>query len=67
MKLYVWTEFEPEYTPGLAFAIADNVDEARELVKRKFREQFKFDANNFGSVEEFELTEKIAFARCGGA
>lgn len=32
LKLYVWAEFEPNYTDGLAFAIAETEDEARSLV-----------------------------------
>ena len=31
-KLFVWKGFSPDYTDGLAFAVADNEEEARELV-----------------------------------
>lgn len=32
MELYIWTNFSPERTGGLAFAIAQNEAEARCLV-----------------------------------
>lgn len=35
LKLYIWTEFEPDYTDGLAFAIAETEEEARELVRKE--------------------------------
>ena len=33
LKLYIWTEFNPDAVSGLAFAIAETVEEAKELVK----------------------------------
>ena len=33
LKLYVWTGFNPDAVGGLAIAIAETVDEAKELVK----------------------------------
>lgn len=36
MKLYVWEEVLCDYTCGVIFALANNVDEARELVVKKY-------------------------------
>ena len=36
LKLYVWTEFSPDWTDGLAFAIAESEEEARELVIKAY-------------------------------
>ena len=33
LKLYVWTDFCPDWRGGLAFAIAETVDEAKQLVE----------------------------------
>ena len=33
LKLYVWTDFCQDYSPGLAFAIAANETEAREMIE----------------------------------
>jgi hypothetical protein len=32
MRLYVWDDYETDYTPGLAFAIAESADHARKLI-----------------------------------
>lgn len=34
LRLYVWRGFCPDYTDGLAFAIAENETQARELVEK---------------------------------
>lgn len=60
LKLYVWEEYAPDYSPGLAFAIAENVNDTYAMLKEK--EQFLCDC---GPVVEYDI-EKIAFARCGG-
>ncbi len=35
LQLYVWTDFCPDYTRGLAFAIASSEEEARKLIFAK--------------------------------
>ena len=35
MYLYVWEEFEPDYTNGLAFAIAKSEKEAKKIILDK--------------------------------
>lgn len=62
MRLFVWTEFVPDYTPGLAFAIADNVVDAQNLVI----EQHGFCPVEWGPVQEFPVTEARAFCVAGG-
>ena len=39
MKLYVWEEVLCDWTDGIIFALANNVDEARELVMDKYVDQ----------------------------
>lgn len=34
-KLYIWTRFEPDYTSGLAFAIAPTETAARKMVEKE--------------------------------
>lgn len=36
LKLYIWTGFCPDYTDGMAFAVAETEEEARLLVTRWF-------------------------------
>lgn len=37
LKLYIWTGFNPDYVGGMAFAIAETVDEAKLLVQAAHR------------------------------
>ena len=61
MRLFVWTEFRPDYSYGLAFAIAENIEQAQaEVVKRHG------DFGDWGHAAEFPVTEPIAFAVSGG-
>ena len=62
MRLFVWTEFCPDYTDGLAFAIAENVEQAHRLViESKGYEPF-----DWGPVQEFPVTEPRSFCVAGG-
>ena len=64
MKLYVFTNFENGYIgiyEGLAFAIADNITEAKNLIET----QCGYKVLNWGILEEHELTEKLAFSAFG--
>lgn len=61
LKLYVWPEFCPDYTMGLAFAIAETVQEAKSMVESKMG----FFPSDWGRVEEHPIS-KIAFAVYGG-
>lgn len=65
MKLFVWDEFLPDWSDGLAFAIAENIEQAKDLIKAKLGCGLEFDLE-WGSVQEFPITEAIAFYRGGG-
>lgn len=62
MNLYVWTDFCPDYTGGLAFAIADGIEEAQKLVT----EDYGMNVYEWGELHVFPLTHPIAFAVPGG-
>ena len=63
MKLYVWIEFAPDYSYGLAFAIANTIQQAQQLVI----EQVGYCPPDWGLCQEFELDDARAFACTGGA
>lgn len=62
LKLYVWNNFNPDYTSGLAFAVAASEQEARELVvKRNEREPYQW-----GDLTVLDIAP-VAFCVSGGA
>lgn len=61
-KLFVWTDFCPDYTSGLAFAVAKDEDEARTLVKDVHGEPYQW-----GDLTVYPLNKSIAFAVSGGS
>ena len=62
LKLYVWEQFCPDYTDGLAFAIAETLEEAFELLDKDFGNYKEY----YGPVTEHD-TDKIAFGVYGGS
>ncbi len=62
LKLFVWTAYNPDYTDGLAFAIAEDETEARKMVLAKSRRE-PFD---WGDLAIYSLTTKIAEYVNGG-
>ena len=63
LKLFIWTGFSPDYTDGLAFAIAENEDEAKTLVE-KF---FGFNRiTQWGDLEILPLTRRVGRCVFGG-
>lgn len=62
MRLFVWEGFCPDYTDGLAFAIARNIEEAKKLVI----ESKGYTPFDWGTVREFPVTEPRAFCVSGG-
>jgi len=62
LKLFVWTKFCPDYTDGLAFAIAENETQARNLIK----ETLVFEPGPWGPLSIYPLTKRIAFCVPGG-
>jgi hypothetical protein len=62
LKLYVWDEFHPDLYSGLAFAIAVDESEARQLIEK----ELGYSPSNWGMVKRFPLNSKIAKAVSGG-
>lgn len=62
LKLFVWTHFSPDYTSGLAFAIAEDVEQA----KKKVRKAYHCNPRDWGTLTVRPLTKRCAFAVGGG-
>jgi len=63
LKLYVWDDFTPDYTSGLAFAIATSEKDAREQIIGLCG----FNPDDWGEVQIFPLNNRIAFKCYGGS
>jgi predicted amidophosphoribosyltransferase len=66
LKLFVWQEFEPDYTNGLAVAIAENEQKASELII-EFRGGYYVGTRDWGPVEVYEIGKPMAFCVSGGS
>jgi hypothetical protein len=62
MRLFVWEGFCPDYTDGLAFAIAESIEQAQKLVV----ESRGYEPCDWGTVREFPVTEPRAYSVSGG-
>ncbi len=62
--IFVWDQFCPNYTDGLAFAIAETVDQAQKLVSQSC--YYGVEEDDWGRVKKFPLTKPIAFWVEGG-
>jgi len=62
LKLFVWTGFCTDYTPGLAFAIAKTESEAKELVLK----ERGYEVYDWGTLEVKPIS-KCAYSVPGGA
>jgi len=62
LKLYIWKDFCPDYTSGLAFAIAKDETETRKLVEK----QTGLWIHDWGELEVRPLSRRIARAVTGG-
>lgn len=62
LKLFVWTNFLPDYNSGLAFAIAKDETEARKLIEKKHGDS----PITWGDLQILPLTKKTAFSVSGG-
>ena len=60
--LFVWRGFCPDFKGGLAFAVAENVEQAQDLVVT----HLGYEPSDWGRVGEFDLSSPVAFAVCGG-
>lgn len=63
LKLFVWTDFAPDYTGGLAFAIAKTEEDARKMVIG----QYGINPSDWGDLHTLPLTRKVSFAVGGGS
>lgn len=63
LRLFVWTGFSPDYTKGLAFAIAKNEAEARKLIEKKH----DCPVYTWGNLTIYPLTQRVAECVSGGA
>jgi len=60
--MFVWDQFCSDYTNGLAVAIAETVEQAQELVQQRQG----YEVDDWGPVQQFPVTEPIAFCVSGG-
>jgi len=63
LKLFIWTDFEPNYSGGLAFAIAKDEADAKKLI----REEHGFEIRDWGTLEIRSLCYRFAQSVGGGA
>lgn len=70
LKLFIWSEFLPDYSDGLAFAIAETEEEAREMVIEDIGLEHLRDEESkgrFGILEVKSLSEKCVYSSAGGS
>jgi len=61
LQLFVFTSFCPDYTDGLAFAIAHDEEQAKNLIQQAYGHVY-----NWGDMKVYPLNQTIAFAEGGG-
>ena len=67
LKLFVWTGFHPDYSGGLAFAIAETEAQARLIIKKKFRsENCNLKPRAWGTLQVIPLDAPVSFYVSGG-
>lgn len=62
LRLFVWTDFSPDHTSGLAFAIAKDETEARALIQL----DRGWTVYEWGTLTIYPLTRRIAKQVSGG-
>jgi hypothetical protein len=62
LKLFIWTGFSPDYTDGLAFAIAADEAEARKMIIK----EYGLEPTTWGSLEVRRLDQRVVRYVCGG-
>ena len=63
LKLFIWTGFCPDYSDGLAFAIAKNETDAKKLVEK---ERNNLNIYDWGDLEIRPLSRRVARCVSGG-
>ena len=64
LKLFIWTNFSPDYSSGLAFSIAKNEAEARKLI---MIEHGEYGPHDWGDLEIRRLDHRVARCVAGGS
>ena len=70
LKLYVWPEFLPDYTPGLAVALAYSEEEAMAMIEKQYPEGSwltKRQPRDWGPLEVHGLESPVVFSVTGGS
>jgi hypothetical protein len=62
LNLFVFAEFSPDYSDGLAFAIAEDEADAKRLIEKRC----DFKILNWGRLEIHSLSKKVARCVFGG-
>lgn len=62
-KLFIWTDFCPDWSSGLAFAIARDEAQAKKLIE----EARGFEVYNWGELEIRDVNVKVARCVSGGS
>ena len=62
MKLFVWKNFSPDYSGGLAFAIAKDQQEAMRMIE----EERGYEVLEWGELEVLPINVKVARSVNGG-
>jgi len=63
LKLYVWTDFCPDYSGGLAIAIARSETDARHLIT----EERGYEIYDWGELTIHSLSRRFAVSVSGGS
>ena len=80
LSLYVWAEFSPDYKDGLAFAVAKDIEQAKEMVRVNLYGRLYLDKDSslkdffreaaerldWGPVQVLPIDQSVAFAVQGG-
>ena len=61
LRLFIWTGFCPDWSGGLAFAIAHDEEEAKKLIVKEHGR-----VSDWGSLEVRRLDHRVARAVSGG-
>jgi len=68
LQLFVFEDFNPDYTDGLAFAIAASADEAKAMIRKHRHHVYGCDVEPvWGKMKVFAVDKRVARAVSGGA
>ena len=67
LRLFIFEGFEPDYTDGLAMAIAEDETHARRLIVDYFEKTHGYEPHHWGKLSIFPITKPIARAISGGS